>query len=134
RSALLLGCAGVAFIGVDATDEPRAGTTSVIGPFTGPQAKLHPDNGSPFPIEYYGTDLGFSYGHQGQVRFLFGDTIANDKGEPIQASTAKRYDDMIGSVELAQWSQPERFSKENMPVIKLLQNPNSRETAALDPG
>ena len=117
RNVLLLGCAAVAFIGAKATAEPRVGKTSVIGPFTGPQAKLHPDNASPFPIEYYGTDLGFSYGHQGQVRFLFGDTIANDKGEPIQASTAKRYDDMIGSVDLAQWNRPETFSKDNIPLI-----------------
>jgi hypothetical protein len=114
--------------------DPKVGTTEVLGPFTGVQARLHPANVSPFPIEYYGTDLGFSYGHQGQIRFLFGDTIANDEGEPIQASTAGRYDDMIGSVDLAQSDRPETFSKQNLPAIKLLQNPNSRETAALDPG
>ena len=134
RPALLLGCAAAALIGAQTTAEPRVGKTEVLGPFTGPQARLHPDNVSPFLIEYYGTDLGFSYGHQGQIRFLFGDTIANDKGEPIQASTAQRYDDMIGSVDLAQWNDPERFSRDNIPLVKLLQKPNSRETAALDPG
>jgi hypothetical protein len=133
-NAGLLGCAAMTLIGAAAVADPVVGKTDVLGPFTGPQAKLHPDNVSPLPIAYYGTDLGFSYGHQGQIRFLFGDTIANDKGEPIQASTAGRYDDMIGSVDLAQWNQPEKFSKENIPVIKLPQNPDSTETAALNPG
>jgi hypothetical protein len=133
RRALLIGWVAMSLMEAAAAD-PKAGSTEVLGPFTGPQAPLHPDNVAPIRIDYYGTDLGFSYGHQGQIRFLFGDTIANDKGEPIQASTARRYDDMTGSVDLALWNEPAKFSKENMPVIKLLQNPNSSETAALDPG
>ncbi len=114
--------------------EPKATKTEVIGPFTGPQASLHPDNQRLIRIDYYGTDLGFSYQHQGQIYFLFGDTIANDRGDPIQASTKKRYDDMIGSVDLAQWNRPETFSKTNMPLLKILQNPKSSEAAAIDPG
>ena len=117
-----------------ATAEPKAGFTEVLGPFTGPQAKLHPDNVAPHRIQYFGTDLGFSYEHRGEIVFLFGDTMADETGEPIQASTAKRFDDAIGSVDLAKWSHPERFSKSNIPLLKLLQNPNSSEAAAIDPG
>ena len=114
--------------------EPKAGSTEVLGPFTGPQARLHPDNVAPHPVAYFGTDLGFSYEHQGRIEFLFGDTMADETGEPIQASTAKRFDDAIGSVDLARWNHPEKFSKNNIPLLKLLQNPNSTEVAAIDPG
>jgi hypothetical protein len=83
-------CAAVAFIGAEATAEPRVGSTfshRSVSPAR--RREIASRQCLAVPIEYYGTDLGFSYGHQGQVRFLFGDTIANDKGEPIQASTAK---------------------------------------------
>lgn len=129
--ALAALCAGHAGI---CGAEPKATNTEVLGPFTGPGAKLHPDNVKPIRIEYYGTDLGFTYEHQGKIWFLFGDTIANDHGDPIQASTQKRYDDAIGSVDLARWNRPETFSRTNMPLLKVLQNPHSSEAAAIDPG
>src|SRR5688572_13156695 len=45
--------------------EPRAIETTVIGPFTGAQAPLHPDNVTPHKIAYMGTDLGWTYEHNG---------------------------------------------------------------------
>src|SRR6185312_5230167 len=69
------------------------GETTVLGPFTGHYAKLHPANEKPYRIAYYGTDLGFSYEHEGQIHFLFGDTSANERGDPIQASTGGAFDD-----------------------------------------
>src|SRR5689334_12137953 len=128
RSVLVVAAAVLcAHLAGNSTAEPKATQTEVLGPFTGPGAKLHPDNLKPIRIDYYGTDLGFSYLHQGKIWFLFGDTIANDHGDPIQASTNKRYDDAIGSVDLAQWNRPETFSKSNIPLLKVLQNPYSSE-------
>ena len=47
------------------------------GTLHGHDAPLHPDNMSPLPIEYYGTDLGWSYEHGGKLHFLFGDTCCD---------------------------------------------------------
>lgn len=117
-----------------ASAAPTAGETTVIGPFTGPQAPLHPDNLAPHRIEYYGTDLGWTYEHQGQIQILFGDTMANEIGDPIEASSGGRLEDSFGSIDLKRWNQPETFTRENMPLIRLGQNPRSTEMAAIDPG
>ena len=102
---LLLGFAAVVFP-VPARAEPSVVSTELIGPFTGADAKLHPGNQAPLPIEYYGTDLGFSYEHGGQIHFLFGDTWATEAYAPIEASTGPRQDDGFGTVDLAAWSDP----------------------------
>ena len=47
---------------------PRATATEILGPFTGIGATLHPDNVTPHPVDYYGTDLGFSYVHGGRLQ------------------------------------------------------------------
>lgn len=117
-----------------ASAAPTAGETNVIGPFTGPQAPLHPDNLAPHRIEYYGTDLGWTYEHQGQLQILFGDTMANEIGDPIEASSGGRLEDSFGSIDLARWNRPQTFTRENMPLIRLGQNPDSAEMAAIDPG
>ncbi|MGK2927579.1 MAG: hypothetical protein ACSLE2_18350 [Lysobacterales bacterium] len=117
-----------------ASAAPTAGDTTVIGPFTGPQAPLHPDNLAPHRIEYYGTDLGWTYEHQGQLQILFGDTMANEIGDPIEASSGGRLEDSFGSIDLADWNRPETFTRENMPLIRLGQNPDSAEMASIDPG
>ena len=52
--------------------DPTVGETQVLGPFTGHGAALHPENVSPHRIRYYGTDLGFTYEHDGQIQILFG--------------------------------------------------------------
>src|SRR5688572_29912203 len=101
RSVLIGGVlAGVA---VCAAAQPTAGKTTILGPFTGHYAPLHPDNEAPHRIRYYGTDLGWSYEHQGKIHFLFGDTSATEDDERIQASTGGRFDDSFGTVDLAQW-------------------------------
>lgn len=114
--------------------DPTVVETTVLGPFTGVQAPLHPDNLAPLHIEYYGTDLGFTYEHQGQLQILFGDTMATEIGTPIQASTGGRFEDSYGSIDLDQWNSPEEFSRTNIPLILLGQNPGSTEMAAIDPG
>jgi len=113
---------------------PAVVSTEVIGPFTGHDAKLHPDNLAPNRIAYYGTDLGFSYVHKGELHFLFGDTWATEAYAPIQASTAGRYDDGFGSVDLRAYSDPGRFTPENIPLIRLGQNPGTTEMSAINPG
>jgi hypothetical protein len=121
-------------IPVLALAEPRATETTVIGPLTGAQATLHPDNVAPYRVAYMGTDLGWTYEHQGQLQFLFGDTAADNAETPIEASSGATYDDSFGSIDLSQWHEPESFTRENMPLIKLGQNPGTTEVAAINPG
>jgi hypothetical protein len=113
---------------------PTVGGTQVLGPFTGPQATLHPDNVTPYPIRYYGTDLGWTYEHDGQLHILFGDTMANEVGDKIEASSGDRLDDSFGVIDLNRWSDPKSFSPDNMPLIKLGQHADSVEMSAIDPG
>jgi len=114
--------------------EPTVGATTVLGPFTGEGAKLHPDNLSPHKIEYFGTDLGFTYEHKGQLQILFGDTMANGVGDPIEASTGRKFEDSFGSIDLSGWPDPSLITAENIPLIRLGQNPGSTEMAAINPG
>ena len=127
--AVLLGAALLSPMTANAA--PTAGATTVIGPFTGEQAPLHPDNLSPHRIEYYGTDLGWTYEHKGQIQILFGDTMANEAGDPIEGSAGRKFEDSFGSIDLGQWNQPEAFTRENMPLIRLGQNPDSAKAAPL---
>lgn len=117
-----------------ASAEPRAVETTVLGPWVGVEAPLHPDNAGPPRIRFHGTDLGFTYEHRGQLQVLFGDTSATPDGDPIEAETGRRLEDAFGSVDLGQWNDPKAFSRENMPLVRLGQNPGSAETAAIDPG
>jgi Cys-rich repeat protein len=126
-SFLLVGSAGAGLA------EPTVGETRVLGPFTGPQAKLHPDNVEPIPIRYYGTDLGWTYEHEGTLHILFGDTMANEEGEKIEASSGDRLDDSFGTIDLDKWSDPASFSAANMPLIRLGQNAGTDEMSAIDP-
>lgn len=114
--------------------DPRPVETTVIGPWVGVQAPLHPENVAPHRIAFHGTDLGFTYEHKGQLQILFGDTSASAEGDPIEASTGPRFEDSFGSINLAKWSHPEQFTRDNMPLVLLGQNPDSTETAAIDPG
>jgi hypothetical protein len=113
---------------------PSAGETIVLGPFTGHYATLHPDNIKPKLIAYYGTDLGFTYEHQGKLQFLFGDTSADEAGVAIQASTGSAYDDGFGTIDLAEWPDPARISPTHIPLIKLGQNAGTTEMSAINPG
>jgi hypothetical protein len=117
-----------------AAAEPSVVETTVLGPFAGVQAPLHPDNITPHRIAFHGTDLGFTYEHNGQLQILFGDTSASPDGEPIEASSGRRLEDSFGSIDLEKWNNPAEFSGTNMPLIKLGQNPGSTEMAAIDPG
>ena len=117
-----------------AAAEPKVVETTVIGPFAGVQAPLHPDNLAPHRIEFFGTDLGFTYEHKGQLQIIFGDTSGSPSGEPIEASTGRKFEDSFGSIDLGTWNRPEGFTQENMPLIRLGQNPDSTEMAAIDPG
>ena len=117
-----------------AVADPSAGATTVLGPFTGVEAELHPANKSPLPIKYYGTDLGWSYEHRGQLQFLFGDTAATEKGELIEASSKSVYDDGFGTIDLKEWPDPARITPQNIPLIRLGQNPGTTEMSAINPG
>jgi hypothetical protein len=117
-----------------AVADPSPGETTVLGPFTGVGAKLHPKNVSPQPIKYYGTDLGWSYEHGGQIHFLFGDTAATEKGELIEASSKGVYDDSFGTISLAEWPDPTRITRTNIPPIYLGQNAGTTEVSAINPG
>ena len=89
---------------------PVVGETTVLGPFTGAGAPLHPDNISPHPIAYYGTDLGFTYEHQGELKILFGDTMADEAGAAIEGSNGGKFEDSFGTIELAQWQDPTKIT------------------------
>jgi Cys-rich repeat protein len=60
--------------------------------------------------------------------------MANEIGDPIEGSAGRKFEDSFGSIDLARWNQPETFTRENMPLVKLGQNPGSTEMAAIDPG
>ena len=126
RTLILISLLGLT---VSGNSEPSPGKTTYIGPFTGPGATLHPDNLTPYRIRYYGTDLGFSYQHEGQLYFLFGDTMATEEGEAIEASTGDTLDDSYGTVALADWPDPAMITAGNIPLIKLGQNPGTVETS-----
>ena len=130
---LHIGFAVICSAGVCAA-APSPVETQILGPFTGHYAKLHPDNLTPQAIAYYGTDLGFSYEHRGKLQFLFGDTAANERGDPIQASTHGIYDDGFGTIDLNEWRNPALISFNHIPLIKLGQNPGTSEMAAINPG
>ena len=117
-----------------ASAAPAVVQTTVLGPFTGADAKLHPDNISPYRIAYYGTDLGFSYTHKGKIHFLFGDTWAKEAYAPIESSTGSRNDDGFGTIDLKAWSNPDLITPDNIPLIKLGQYADSSEMQAIDPG
>lgn len=127
--SLLAACAKEA-----APRDPVAGETTILGPFTGHYAPLHPDNIAPHPIKYYGTDLGWSYEHGGKIQFLFGDTNATEEDDRIQASTGGIWDDGFGSIDLAEWPDSSRITPQNIPLLRLGQNPGTDEAAAIDPG
>jgi hypothetical protein len=133
RNEFLALLAAVLFAGTSTADPTIAGT-AVLGPFTGHDAVLHPDNVSPRLIEYYGTDLGFSYEHRGRLEFLFGDSWATEAYAPIQASTAGRYDDAFGWIDLAEWRDASRITPGRVPSVRIGQNPGTTEAAAIDPG
>ncbi len=117
-----------------AATNPTVASTTYLGPFAGEGAELHPDNVTPHRIEFYGTDLGFSYQHGTQIQFLFGDSWATEQYAPIEASTGSRFDDGFGSVDLREWSDPARITPADIPLIKLGQNPGTTEMSAIDPG
>ena len=71
-------------------ESPAAVKTELLGPFAGVGATLHPDNVMPHRIEYYGTDLGFTYQHGDKLQILFGDSWAIENYAPIEASTGAK--------------------------------------------
>jgi len=89
-----------------ATAGPTVAGTQYLGPFVGLGAPLHPNNAQPEPVRFYGTDLGFSYAHLGRLEFLFGDTLANERGEVIEPYSGRLYDDSFGWLNLADWPDP----------------------------
>jgi len=109
---------------------PTALETVVLGPFTGFDAELHPDNMSPEPVHYYGTDLGWSYQHDGKIHFLFGDTHRNETGESITPV----HNDSFGTIDLAEWPDATAIAPGSVPKIKMGQMPGTAELEPIDTG
>ncbi len=106
-----------------------ATTTTVLGSFTGHHAPLHPAN-TRSSMEYYGTDLGWSYVHDGQLHFLFGDTWKNERGEPV----SRTHDDTFGTIDLREWPDGSRIAAGSIPLIKLATQSGNSQLAVLDTG
>ena len=113
-----------------ASADPKAAETVVLGPFTGFDAPLHPDNTKPAPIAYYGTDLGWSYAHGGKIHFIFGDTHKNEKGEGLTPT----HDDSFGTIDLADWPDPSVIGPGNVPRIRMGQVPGTTQVITIDTG
>lgn len=111
-----------------ASADPTPGNTVVLGPFTGFDAKPHPDNLHP-PLAWYGTDLGWSYAHNGKLHFIFGDSHADDKSTPIGVG----HDDGFGTIELADWPDPAKIGPGNVPPLRIGQVPGSPQVIVIDP-
>ena len=116
-----------------ASAEPQVVETTVVGPFTGIQAPLHPDNLEPVPAHYYGTDLGFSYTHKGTLHFLFGDTMVTETGLRIWDDSGRPLDDIYATVPLADWPDPRAIGPDNIPRIRIGQETGSSILSAIDP-
>jgi hypothetical protein len=108
---------------------PSPGKTIVLGPFTGFDAPLHPDNEKP-KIDYYGTDLGWTYLHNGKIHFLFGDTHRSERGDGITPT----HDDSSGTIDLSDWPDPTRISQHNLPRVRMGQVSGTTQLAPIDPG
>jgi len=108
--------------------------TTVLGPLVGEGAALSADNVKPLRIRFYGTDLGFTYEHQGKLQILFGDTMANEEGAPIDGTGNRHHDDSFGSIDLTRWNDPSGFSSRRIPVITIAQNPGTADASGIDPG
>ena len=128
RTSLSLLC-GIVVSGL-ASAAPAPEVTEVLGPFVGLDAQLHPDNRQPHPIAYSGTDLGWTYQHGGKIHFLFGDTHAGEKGDPISPV----HDDTFGTIDLADWPDPARITRGNVPFIRLGQDQGTSQASGIDPG
>jgi hypothetical protein len=115
-------------------EPPTVVKTEFLGSFAGVGATLHPDNAAPKRVEFYGTDLGFTYRHDDRIQILFGDSWAIENYAPIEASTGATFDDAFGTIDLEEWADPSRIAPGNVPPILLGQNPGTTETAAIDPG
>ena len=113
-----------------ASAAPTPEGTEVLGPFVGLDAQLHPDNRQPHPIAYSGTDLGWTYQHGGKIHFLFGDTNAGEKGDPVSLV----HDDTFGTIDLADWPDPARITRGNVPLIRLGQDQGTSQASGIDPG
>jgi hypothetical protein len=113
---------------------PTVVKTELLGSFAGVGATLHPDNAAPQRVEFYGTDLGFTYQHDDQIQILFGDSWAIENYAPIEASTGPTFDDAFGTIDLKEWPDSSRIAPGTVPPILLGQNPGTTEAAAIDPG
>ena len=76
-------------------DIPTVAAPQVLGTLAGPDAVLSPDGAS-----MYGTDLGYSFEHKGQLFMLFGDTWPKSDSICTVASTPTN-DDSLASLPLA---------------------------------
>jgi hypothetical protein len=114
--------------------DPTVTETRVLGPFAGLGAPLHSDNAAPHRVRFYGTDLGFSYEHQGHLQFLFGDTMSTEQGDVIEASSGRLLDDSFAQIDLAEWPDPGLIGADNIPRLRFGQNPGTDEMSAIDPG
>jgi hypothetical protein len=117
-----------------ATAGPAAGETTVLGPLVGEEALLHPDNLDPHRIRFYGTDLGWTYPHDGVLHILFGDTMADEDGAPIDAANGGRFEDSFGTIDLSEWRDPSLIQPGNLPRVRIGQIAGSVEAAAINPG
>jgi hypothetical protein len=131
----------LALLAACATEEPPTPAapptvvkTELLGSFAGVGATLHPDNAAPQRVEFYGTDLGFTYQHDDQIQILFGDSWAIENYAPIEASTGPTFDDAFGTIDLKEWPDSSRIAPGTVPPILLGQNPGTTEAAAIDPG
>jgi hypothetical protein len=125
-----LGCG----LGVHANAAPRTVETTVLGPWIGEGAPLHPANRAPHAIRYYGTDLGFTYEHAGELQILFGDTMATESGEPVEAQSGTRLDDSFGTIDFPRDADPRAIEPGHLPPVRLGQHAGSVEAIAIDIG
>jgi len=129
-SGLLAACGGDTAPPEAAVEAPFRTETAILGPFTGFDAPLHPANMQPAPVAYYGTDLGWTYAHDGKMHFIFGDTHRNDKGEGLTPT----HDDSFGTIELADWPDPSLIAAGNIPRIRMGQIAGKPELQPIDTG
>ena len=66
--------------GIGSAQAQQVGTTVALAPLAGPQ--YTPAAGQE-TLQLYGTDLGYTFEHDGQLRIMFGDTLATSTFVPL---------------------------------------------------
>ena len=101
--------AAIGLTGGSVAGAQQVGATVALAPLAGPNYTPAPGQAG---LQFYGTDLGYTFTHDGELRILFGDTLITDALVPLLN------DDAQGTLPFARCPggrEVDRFVRENAP-------------------